>query len=124
MSKVLLCLGSNSDAQRHVEITKRILRQMISDIRFSQSVWTEPIGSVSRSPLYLNCLAEGESSMDYTSLHQKLKEVERTLGSTAEERHKGIVRIDVDILMLNGQRYHEDDWERSYVKSLLAQLQC
>ena len=41
---------------------------------------------------------------------------------TPTERKQGIVRIDIDILLADGQRHHEDDWERPYVKNLLAQL--
>lgn len=122
MSKVLLCLGSNSDAQRHVEAAKSMLRHLLKNIRFTPSVWTEPVGNNASASLYLNCLAEGESSADYPTLHQTLKETEQALGSSPDERKAGVVRIDIDILLADGIRHHEADWDRPYVKSLLGQL--
>lgn len=122
MPKVLLCLGSNQDATRHIDAAKHLLRQALRDIRFSPSLWTKPIGDEQAGRLYLNCLAEGETDMNYPTLHSALKDMERRLGSTPTERQQGIVRIDIDILMLNNQRYHENDWQRDYVRSLLSEL--
>ena len=122
MSKVLLCLGSNRDALRHIDAAQNMLRRTLGDIRFSQSLWTKPIGTATPSPLYLNCLAQADTNLGYPALHQMLKDMERTIGSTPTERKQGIVRIDIDMLLADGQRHHEDDWERPYVKNLLAQL--
>ena len=67
-------------------------------------------------------MAQADTNLGYPALHQMLKDMERTIGSTPTERKQGIVRIDIDILLADGQRHHEDDWERPYVKNLLAQL--
>ncbi len=122
MSKVLLCLGSNKDATHHVEAAKDLLRQVFGAIRFSRSIWTVPVGGCKNSALYLNCLAECDSNMDYATLRQMMKDMERSIGSTPAEREKGTVRIDIDILLAGGLRHHEADWERDYVKSLLSEL--
>lgn len=60
--------------------------------------------------------------MSYAALWQVLKDMERSLGSLPAEREKGLVRIDIDILLADGKRHHEADWERDYVKSLLSEL--
>lgn len=122
MPKVILCLGSNKDPQRHIDAAKDLLRHTVGAIRFSPSLWTEPIGGKHKDCLYLNCLAEGETDMNYPTLHKALKDLERRLGSTPHERANGIVRIDVDILKVGSQRYNTDDWERNYIKTLLAEL--
>lgn len=67
-------------------------------------------------------LGAGRHQPGLSRLRQMLKDMERTIGSTPTERKQGIVRIDIDILLADGQRHHEDDWERPYVKNLLAQL--
>ena len=67
-------------------------------------------------------MAQADTNLGYPALRQMLKDIERTIGSTPAERKQGIVRIDIDILLADGQRHHEDDWERPYVKNLLAQL--
>lgn len=122
MPKVTLCLGSNLDAQRNIDAAKDLLRHTLSDIQFSSPLWTKPVGEKQTDRLYLNCLAEGHTDMDYPTLHNKLKNIEQRLGSTPSERQQGIVRIDIDILKLDWLRYHEDDWERDYVKRLLREL--
>ena len=91
MSKVLLCLGSNRDALRHINAAQNMLRRTLGDIRFSQSLWTKPIGTATPSPLYLNCLAQADTNLGYPALHQMLKDMERTIGSTPTERKQGIV---------------------------------
>lgn len=122
MSKVLLCLGSNQDAPHHIDAAKALLRQALTDVRFTSAVWTKPIGDIQTDHLYLNCLAEAHTDLDYPTLHNALKDMERRLGSSPSERRQGVVRIDIDILMLGNLRHHEDDWGRDYVKSLLAEL--
>lgn len=122
MSKVLLCMGSNVDALSHINAAKDLLRQVLRDVRFSRSAWTKPVGVCAHHALYLNCLAEGYSDMSYAALWQVLKDMERSLGSLPAEREKGLVRIDIDILLADGKRHHEADWERDYVKSLLSEL--
>ena len=49
----------------------------------------------------------------------RLKEMEKEMGRTPEEREQGIVRIDLDLLLFDQQRYHERDWERDYIRRLL-----
>ena len=122
MPKATLCLGSNEEPQRHIDAAKDLLRHTLSGIRFSSSLWTKPVGGKQTDRLYLNCVAEGHTNMDYPTLHNKLKDIEHALGSTPSERQQGVVRIDIDILLLGCQRHHVDDWGRDYVKSLLAEL--
>ncbi len=122
MPKVILCLGSNEEPQRHIDAAKDLLRHTLSGIRFSSSLWTKPVGRKQTDRLYLNCVAEGHTNMDYPTLHNKLKDIEHALGSTPSERQQGVVRIDIDILKLGNHRYHEEDWKRDYVKSLSKEL--
>lgn len=41
------------------------------------------------------------------------------MGRTQEDRTAGIVRIDLDLLQYDNDRYHLRDWERDYIKKLL-----
>ena len=122
MSKVILCLGSNQDAPHHIDAAKALLRQTLTDVRFTSAVWTKPVGGKPSDGLYLNCLAEARTDLDYPTLHQKLKDMEHALGSSPTERRQGIVLIDIDILMLGHQHHHEDNWQHDYVKDLLTEL--
>ena len=37
-------------------------------------------------------------------------------------RRHGIVPIDLDLLLYDDERFHLQDWERSYIKDLLKLL--
>jgi 2-amino-4-hydroxy-6-hydroxymethyldihydropteridine diphosphokinase len=41
------------------------------------------------------------------------------MGRTAQQREKGIVTIDLDLMEHDGVRYHLEDWQRPYIKMLL-----
>ena len=44
------------------------------------------------------------------------------MGGSKGEHRKGIVRIDLDILYFDDRKYHEEDWKRSYIRRLLAEM--
>ena len=69
--------------------------------------------------MYLNQLVYATTSLNVDELQSALKDIELRLGRTAEDRQKGIVRIDLDLLLYNDQRYHLRDWDRPYIKALL-----
>ena len=53
-----------------------------------------------------------------------LKDIEAQMGSVSEERKKGIVKIDIDLLQFDGTKRKADDWSRDYIQLLLKELSC
>ena len=80
------------------------------------------MGNNCRRDAYLNQLASGATLLDEDVLNERLKEVEREFGRNEQKRRLGIVPIDLDILLFDGERRHLRDWERPYVKELLGEL--
>ena len=117
---VILCLGSNADQEANIQQAQQLLRNEYASIDFTPSIWTEPVGVV--SPPYLNCLATMSIKDSLSCLHDKTKAIERLMHSSREERKDNIVRIDIDILSFDHKHYHEDDWNRDYVKQLIEVL--
>ena len=117
---VILCLGSNADPKKNIQWAQELLRAEYASIAFTPSIWTEPVGVV--SPPYLNCLATMSIKDSLSCLHDKTKAIERLMHSSREERKDNIVRIDIDILSFDHKHYHEDDWNRDYVKQLIEVL--
>ncbi|MST83737.1 2-amino-4-hydroxy-6-hydroxymethyldihydropteridine diphosphokinase [Hallella mizrahii] len=117
---VILCLGSNADQEANIQQAQQLLRNEYASIDFTPSIWTEPVGVV--SPPYLNCLATMSIKDSFSCLHDKTKAIERLMHSSREERKDNIVRIDIDILSFDHKHYHEDDWNRDYVKQLIEVL--
>ena len=71
--------------------------------------------------MYLNQLVYATTSLSVDELQSALKNIELCLGRTTEDRQKGIVRIDLDLLQYGDQRYHLRDWDRPYIKALLRE---
>ena len=55
-SNVILCLGSNTDCEANLKSAVSLLRAYFGSIRFSEAIYTEPIG-LSDSGLFLNQVA-------------------------------------------------------------------
>ena len=51
-----------------------------------------------------------------------IKNIERKCGRRVAESRKGIIAVDIDLLLFDSERLHETDWNRGYVKNLLQQL--
>ena len=121
MHRVILSLAANRFQKSNLAKARQCLGKVFSDISYTSEMWTEPMSS-SRRELYLNQLAEGYTDQTFEELNLWLKSIEKDFGRTATKRQLGIVPIDIDILEYDGQRYHEGDWQRPYVTSLIGEL--
>ena len=119
---ILLALGSNVAAELHIEQAKARLSAVFPQLRFSRSLITPAIGIV--SPPFMNCLAEGYCSVPLEEVIVALKDIEAQMGSVSEERKKGIVKIDIDLLQFDDMKRKADDWSRDYIQLLLNELSC
>lgn len=119
---ILLALGSNVAAELHIEQAKTRLSAVFPQLRFSRSLITPAIGIV--SPPFINCLAEGYCSAPLEEVLVALKDIEAQMGSVSEERKKGIVKIDIDLLQFDNTKRKADDWGRDYIQLLLKELNC
>ncbi|MBR1485593.1 MAG: 2-amino-4-hydroxy-6-hydroxymethyldihydropteridine diphosphokinase [Prevotella sp.] len=119
--QVLISLAANCDQEKNLGEARRRLALVLTDVTFTRELWTDPVGASPHvsSIRYLNQLASGSTKMTVEELCQWLKQTETSMGRTAADRSKGIVRIDLDLLSYDADRYHLKDWERSYVKLLL-----
>ena len=89
-------------------------------LQFSRSLFTPAIGIV--SPPFTNCLAEGYCCMQLEEVLVALKNIEAEMGSVSEDRKKGIVKIDIDLLQFDATKRKADDWSRDYIQLLLKEL--
>ena len=97
-----------------------MLGATLLNMRQSRAVWTMPIGIA--SDRFLNQLVTGQTVLDLPALETTLKEAERLLGRQPDESHRGIVRIDLDLLAFDSRRLRADDWNRDYIRTLLGEL--
>ncbi len=119
--KVILSLGANENQESNMQLAQYKLERLLSNqVIFSETMWTTPIGI--DSDRFLNCLAVAHTHHSFTQLHRALKQIERSLGSLRAERKRGVVKMDIDILLFGDSRYHIDDWQRNYVRRLLERM--
>jgi len=126
--RAIIAIGSNvSSAEVNFDMT---LDKLLSDdeitlAQSTQRVWTEPLASKGVSlgtSKFLNGLIAVDVACDLATLTLILKEVEQKLGASKTDKQRGIVAIDLDILSYDGERYHQDDWQRNYIKTLIKEL--
>lgn len=119
--RVLLALGSNVDKWHHLSYAVAQLRQRWHVVWQSDILETEAVGM--EVPSFCNMLVVlAVENTTYEALHAVLKEMECAMGSSREDRKRGYVVIDLDILAYQSQRYHQADWSRPYVRTLLQSM--
>lgn len=97
-----LCLGSNTDAERHVEEARALLTALLPDVRWAEARWTEPV-DFPNPALFLNQMASFDTTMSLEKLHHSFKEIERKCGRSPQDKAQGIVRMDIDLLTYGEQ---------------------
>ena len=113
--RVIIALGSNCRQAAHIHWASERLTFLLDDCRLSRMLWTADIKGSGR--WYINRLATGYTELSTDQLRQLLKQIEAETGRTPEQ-----VTIDLDLMQYDEQRYHEKDWQRPYVTSIINDI--
>lgn len=119
-STVIIALGSNFDPQDNIGRAREELRSLFPDIVFSRSLWTEPIGITSGR--FINAMALAHSDLPKEEVERHLKRIERECGRCVEEKKKGIIRLDLDLMQWGEEKLRPKDWDREYILTLRKEL--
>lgn len=120
-SKLIIAIGSNINQEANVNKAKALLGNAFSNkMIFSDTLWTDPIGI--DGDKFMNCIGIGYTDMKVFALIDVLKRIEKQCGDTKELRQKGLITIDIDLLMFGEIKYHTADWQRGYIKSLMEDM--
>ena len=122
MHTCLLCLGSNLDASTRLTAARSALLSHFPDIRFSNEMVTEAIGSGFLSPFH-NQVASLETSLSAEQVRVILKNIEQGQGRLPEDKTQGIVKLDIDLLVYDDDVLKPKDLEREFVKIGLEELE-
>ena len=118
--KVILAFGSNT-ADRRMKVSQAL--QFCSchiDIeKTSPAVETEPVGL--ESPMFVNQTARGATTLSLDELTAFTKYVEESLGRKRPTLSNEI-HIDIDIMLYDGKKLHENDWQKNYITTLIKHL--
>ena len=117
-TEVLIAIGSNFNQRFSMAFAKKQLHGIFyGSIKFSDEVWTEPVGM--KSDMFLNCLCAGRTIHKKGQLEKALKRVERQCLRCKKYDQLNRITLDIDILQYGELRFHEQDWQREYIHDLL-----
>lgn len=119
MNTVIVGLGSNLDKEKNIEIAGRLLSGYFISIRFSETVYTEPV-EIDTPSLFLNQVAIALTPDSPDKIIAVFKQMEIFMGRKQGDKAKGNIPIDIDLLQWNDQILKPQDLQRPYVQSALA----
>lgn len=100
----LLCLGSNTDAEKNFQTARTLLAERFPNaLTWEEARWTEPVNFPLNPAHFLNQTARLETSLTPKELQTLFKEIEKQCGRLPEEKSLGIVRMDIDLITYDGQ---------------------
>lgn len=116
-ARVIVALGSNWLPSAHIQWATSRLLSLLSDFQCSRTIWTKDIHG--RDVYYLNRLVAGtiNGNISASELIQRLKAIE-----AETHRDKQHVTIDLDLMLYNSQRFHEQDWPQPYIQQIINDI--
>jgi len=121
MNKGLISIGSNKNRNNNLACCQQILKTIFPDIVFSNISVTKPYGNNYRYN-FINQLAFIHTIKEKEEVICLLKSLETDMGRTISDKKKGIVIIDLDLVIWNKEILKPEDVERGYIKGLLPGL--
>lgn len=125
MKKHLLyiCIGTNlSTAEQVLLWTKRKLSEAFrGEAYYSTPVKTAPMNFPNSDP-FTNQVVAIETTVPTKLAIPLLKNLERQLGRTEEDVRRGVVRLDLDLMWIDGELLRPEQWALDYIQQALQEL--
>lgn len=120
---VYIGMGSNlSSAAEVLADARRWLTELSDDeVLFSTPQQTEPI-DFPWPTMFMNQVAQLSTTMTPAEVKASLKKMERKAGRTKAETKLGIIRLDLDLLAVDGKVLRQSDWHRPYIRQGIDEL--
>ena len=121
MNKLIISLGSNSsDRERQMECAVQHLTQILSETVMSD-IYESPAHNGVDAP-YLNAVMLASTTKSIDEVNAAFKQWEIECGRTAVSKQQGVIPIDLDVVVWNGEVIRATDYSRDYVSKGVAQL--
>ena len=121
---IYIGIGSNlSSAEEMLALARRYLMELSEDeALFSTPITTEPIDFPWPAP-FLNQVARITTTRAVDDVKVSLKRIERQAGRRRGDKQRGIVCLDLDLLAVDGVVFRPADWQRSYIRQGVEELE-
>lgn len=111
---VAIGIGANMpDAPHKVSNAIKFLSTILANIKVS-SLYTTPAAGSKSAPDYINAVLSGYSFFNIESLTAITKAYESISGRTCTDSQKGLVAIDIDIVVANTEVIRPHDFSASH----------
>ena len=120
MNTAIIGVGSNIDAVRNVSAARRMLGEKLNVLGESEFVRTRPIGPQQQD--FLNGSLLVKTRLGRKQLKTLLKGVEIALGRGVKKDRYGPRKMDLDILVWNGEIVDPDVYEREFLRRSVIEL--
>lgn len=121
MHKVLIGIGTNSDASFNMKQATYYLLSHFPNIKFTNWIETQPFGVGFNTP-FINSLAYFETDKSKNEVQLKLKAIEKKMGRKPSHKTEGVVIIDIDLIKWDYEVLKPDDIKRDYMQQLLQEI--
>lgn len=121
MHRCIICLGTNTESEYHISLAGKVLSDLFPRILWGEIVETVPEETESANS-YLNQAAVIETDMSFEELKLLFKDIEKECGRTPEGKQKGVIPLDIDLLVFDVKIMKPADMEKKYVKQALSTL--
>ena len=121
MHKVLLSIGTNTNARFNMEQAIEVLLSYFPNINFTNIIKTKPFGTAYKKP-FLNALAYLETEMNKSEVELLLKTIEKDMGRLPSHKREGKVIIDIDLIKWDNEILKPTNFEYSFMPQLLLEV--
>jgi 2-amino-4-hydroxy-6-hydroxymethyldihydropteridine diphosphokinase len=121
VTRAVVSIGSNIDPRRNVDRALEILSQRFELLSTSRLVWTDPIGRPDQ-PRYLNGAVMLDTSLGPEELRRALHRIEEEMGRRRSEDKYAPRRIDLDLVVYDGQVLDCDVESRDFLRQAVREV--
>ena len=112
----IIALGSNTCAQKNLELARHVLNNFFPNNYYTPEEITEAIGCKINQSSFINQMAQFTSQKSPEDIKKLFKQLEVQAGRTEEDKKQEIIKLDIDILMVDTTVLKPLDWERPYIQ--------
>lgn len=116
-----LCLGSNHEAANILPHAREMLTAAFPDIHFGTERITRPVDFPAPAP-FTNQIAYFRSFLSPEEIRKIFKGIESSCGRKAEDKARGIVRMDIDLLQHGDHVLKPRDMSYPHVEQGIREL--
>lgn len=114
MEKGILCIGSNYRKKENLALAREHLMELFPNIRFSTEQETLPVG-IKNQAMFSNQIGFFFSHLKEEQIKVELKNIEKKAGRCLKDQEKGIIALDIDLLLFHHRILKPQDMKREYV---------